>query len=151
MKPLFLKETIMGFGYNEKTNWYDQYFEAGITLPSTSNDTCETALAVGNHHGSLVVRATVSATVSNATIPAGSSVTFNPLFCDTVDGEYVSPTPNYAVSITAPSGAAEVVSSSDELCSFLLPDSDMDYCKIKITTSGAATGKIDVALGYTAR
>ena len=139
----------MGFGYNEKTNWHDQYFSKGIALPSTSNATCENPLPVGKHHGALTVRATVAS--PNASIPAGSSVTFTPLFCATPDGEFVVPSPAYAVSVSAPAGAAETAASGEELCTFLLPDSDKEYCKIKIATTGACTGTLDVAMGYTAR
>ena len=73
-------------------------------------------------------------------------MTFTPLFSATSDGTFEPPSPAYAVSVSAPAGAAETAASGEELCTFLLPDSDKEYCKIKIATTGACTGSLDVAM-----
>lgn len=138
----------MGFSYKDKTNWYDQYFEKGITIPSTGTDTCENPLPIGKTGNSLVCRVTAATAIS---IPTGMSVIFNPLYCATSDGTFVAPSPNYTVTLTNSGADALAFAAGAELCSFLLPDQDDEYAKIKITTDGACTGTLDVALGYTAR
>lgn len=138
----------MGFGFKNKTNWYDQYFEKGITIPSTSSATCANPLPVGKTGNSLVARVTAATAVS---IPAGKTCTFTPLFCATSDGTFAVPAPAYAVALTNSGADAAAYAAGDELCSFLLPDEDAEYAKIKITTDGACTGTLDVALGYTPR
>ena len=137
----------MAFEFGSKTNWYDQYFEKGITIPSSASDTCENPLSVGKTGNALVVRVTAATAVS---IPAGKIVTFNPLFCATSDGTFAAPSPAYAVSITNSGASAAAYAAGDEVCSFILPDGE-ECAKIKITTDGACTGTLDVALSYTAR
>lgn len=138
----------MGFAYKSKTNWHDQYFEKGITIPAISTTTCANPLPVGKTGNSLIACVTAATAVS---IPTGKTVTFMPLFSATSDGTFVAPSPAYTVTLTNSSAVTMTFAAGDEVCSFLLPDEEEEYAKIKIATDGACTGALDVALGYTPR
>lgn len=138
----------MPFGYKQKTNWYDSYFAKGIEIPDSASATCTTPLSVGKTGNALTARITAATDVS---IPAGKKVTFTPIYCADDAGSFAAPNPAYAITLTNSGATALTYAAGDELCSIVLPDSEMEYANITITTDGTCTGTLDVAQGYTPR
>ena len=138
----------MSFGYKKITNWYDSYFAKGMEIPDSASATCTTPLSAGKTGNALTASITAATAVS---IPAGKKVTFTPVYCADEAGTYAAPNPAYGITLTNSGASALTYAAGDELCSFVLPDSEKEYVNITITTDGEITGTIDVAQGYTPR
>ena len=114
----------MAFEFGSENRWHDQYFGKDVTIPSTTSTVCDTPLAVGQHHGALAVTIAAKGAVS---IPSTQKLTVTIQGADTEDGSF-----------------------ADITGKLVLPEMKR-YAKIKLTTDGAATGKVDVFLSYLAR
>ena len=124
------------FEYGAENRWHDQYFEKGVTLPDSSGVVCANALAVGQHHGALAVTLVADGAVS---IPAAKKLIVSVQGSDTENGVFADG-----------ADAAAVFADGEVIGKLVLPDM-ADYARIKLTTDGAATGKVDVFLNYPAR
>lgn len=137
----------MSFEFGSENRWYDQYFGKGVTLPSSTNSVCNTALSVGKHHGSLAVVVVANGDVS---IPSTKKLTVTIQGSDTEDGSFADIAGAPEMSVNGGTSAATAFSDGDIIGRLVLPDMKR-YAKIKLTTDGAATGKVDVFLSYLAR
>ena len=136
----------MAFEFGSENRWYDQYFGKDVALPSTTSKVCDTPLAVGQHHGSLAVTIAAKGAVS---IPSTKKLTVT-IQADTEDGSFADIAGAPEMSISGGTSAATEFADGDIMGKLVLPDMAR-YAKIKLTTDGAATGKVDVFLSYLAR
>ncbi|WP_337430840.1 hypothetical protein [Bilophila sp.] len=137
----------MAFEFGSENRWYDQYFGKDVALPSTTSKVCDTPLAVGQHHGSLAVTIAAKGAVS---IPSTKKLTVTIQGADTEDGSFADIAGAPEMSISGGTSAATEFADGDIMGKLVLPDMAR-YAKIKLTTDGAATGKVDVFLSYLAR
>lgn len=137
----------MAFEFGSENRWYDQYFGKDVALPSTTSKVCDTPLAVGQHHGSLAVTIAAKGAVS---IPSTKKLTLTIQGADTEDGSFADIAGAPEMSISGGASAATEFADGDIIGKLVLPDMAR-YAKIKLTTDGAATGKVDVFLSYLAR
>ena len=137
----------MAFEFGSENRWYDQYFGKDVALPSTTSKVCATPLAVGQHHGSLAVTIAAKGAVS---IPSTKKLTVTIQGADTEDGSFADIAGAPEMSISGGTSAATEFADGDIMGKLVLPDMAR-YAKIKLTTDGAATGKVDVFLSYLAR
>lgn len=135
------------FGYGAENRWHDQYFEKGVTLPGSASAVCANALAVGQHHGALAVTLVADGAVS---IPAAKKLTVTLQGGDTENGAFADVAGAPEMSVSGGAGAATTFADGEIIGKLVLPDM-ADYAKVKLTTDGAATGKVDVFLKYLAR
>ena len=135
----------MAFEFGSENRWHDQYFGKDVTIPSTTSTVCDTPLAVGQHHGALAVTIAAKGAVS---IPSTKKLTVTIQGADTEDGSFadIPGAPEMSVS----GGASAAPAFADVIGKLVLPNMKR-YAKIKLTTDGAATGKVDVFLSYLAR
>lgn len=137
----------MTFAYGSENRWHDQYFGKDVSLPSSESTVCATALAVGRHHGALVVTIAAKGAVS---IPSGKKLTVSLQGADTEGGTFADIPGAPEMSVSAGASEAVAFTDGDIIGKLVLPDMQ-PYAKVKLTTDGAATGKVDVYLGYLAR
>lgn len=137
----------MTFTYDSENRWHDQYFGRDVSMPSSTSSVCDTALAVGRHHGALAVVIAAKGAVS---IPATKTFTVSIQGADTEDGAFADVTGAPEMSVSGGASEAVTFADGDIIGRLVLPDMQ-PYAKIKLTTDGAATGKVDVYLGYLAR
>ena len=137
----------MAFEFGSENRWYDQYFGKDVALPSTTSKVCDTPLAVGQHHGSLAVTIAAKGAVS---IPSTKKLTVTIQGADTEDGSFADIAGAPEMSISGGTSAATEFADGDIMGKLVLPEMAR-YAKIKLTTDGAATGKVDVFLSYLAR
>ena len=137
----------MAFEFGSENRWYDQYFGKDVALPTTTSKVCDTPLAVAQHHGSLAVTIAAKGAVS---IPSTKKLTVTIQGADTEDGSFADIAGAPEMSISGGTSAATEFADGDIMGKLVLPDMAR-YAKIKLTTDGAATGKVDVFLSYLAR
>ena len=107
----------------------------------------EACLAVGQHHGALAVTIAAKGAVS---IPSTKKLTVTIQGADTEDGSFADIPGAPEMSVSGGASAATAFADGDIIGKLVLPDMQR-YAKIKLTTDGAATGKVDVFLSYLAR
>ena len=132
----------MSFAYGKDHRWHDQYFEKGKAINS-AGFVCAEPLAVGGHHGSLMVTAAAS---GNVTLAASKAFKLSVQGCDTEDGEFADIAGAPEVSV---SGEASF-EDGDIICSMVLPDMQR-YAKIRVTSDSTHSGNVDVYLTSLAR
>lgn len=135
----------MAFEYGQPNRWVDQYFAAGKTLPSTTNDTTD-ALGVGAHQASLTVILTAKTACS---IPATKTLTVT--VQDSDDGTTfadVAGAPELLLS--GGTSTSTDYAAGTQMAQMVLPECKR-YARLKLTSSGASTGTVDVTMGYMAR
>lgn len=137
----------MAFEFGSENRWHDQYFGKDVTIPSTASTVCDTPLAVGQHHGALAVTIAAKGAVS---IPSTEKLTVTIQGADTEDGSFADIPGAPEMSVSGGASAATAFADGDIIGKLVLPDMQR-YAKIKLTTDGAATGKVDVFLSYLAR
>lgn len=135
------------FEYGAENRWHDQYFEKGVTLPDSAGVVCANALAVGQHHGALAVTLVADGAVS---IPAAKKLIVSVQGSGTENGVFADVASAPEMSVSGGADAAAVFADGEVIGKLVLPDM-ADYARIKLTTDGAATGKVDVFLNYPAR
>lgn len=135
------------FEYGAENRWHDQYFEKGIALPGSAGVVCANALAVGQHHGALAVTLVADGAVS---IPAAKKLTVTIQGSDAEGGAFADIAGAPEMSVSGGTGATTSFGDGETIGKLVLPDMAA-FAKIKLTTDGAATGKVDVFLNYLAR
>lgn len=136
----------MTFAYGSENRWHDQYFGKGKSLASASF-VCDTALAVGEHHGALAVTVAASGNVS---IASGKSVKLTIQGADAADGTFADVAGAPELSVSGGASAATTFTDGDIIAKMVLPDMAA-YAKIKVTSDTTNSGAVDVYLGYLAR
>ncbi len=132
----------MSFAYGKDNRWHDQYFEKDKAI-NVAGFVCAEPLAVGGHHGSLMVTAAASGTV---TLADARAFRLSVQGCDTGDGEFTDVAGAPEVSVSGPA----TFEDGDIICSMVLPDMQR-YARIKVTSDTTHAGNVDVYLSTLAR
>lgn len=133
----------MTFAYGEESRWADQYFMKDEALPNaTAKESA--ALQVGATNGALKY---VISAVTAVSIPASATLTATILESD--DNQTFVENSSFPQIVFGGTAKTDFA-AGDVLGELILPNCKQ-YVKIKLTSSGASTGSINVWLGYLAR